>query len=348
MTQEEIRQRQEEINNKYWNELTYKSSKLYIEKMHELDDVVKEGKDGLRRDDTYHGHEAPVHKMYKLGTLHRKDEPLDCGYEFLIEYDTSEPTVGIYYGCKCLFPEGVDPAPYISRFNEEWESVRNEVCTLLNNTFPMKDFTHRFKMTNNANNGTYWPFWITLYEDEDIKEVGLRATKIIRFVYKRMLNGEKPAINEEPKPKNTKSLALTAFNNKAYDELVESIAEKLDKKGKNSAKYISKVDKILQEFIEVAKAEKIGIIQEAPLYERAWTVLLPAVDFTFLIRALLDFIAKDKDYKISIPWENLCRLFMDKRQRPWGDSTLRTLHNKAAKSKTKLEEAKLKIKQWLE
>lgn len=79
MTQKEIKQRQEEINNRYWNELTYKSSKHYIEKMHELDCVVKEGNEDLIRDDSYHGHEAPVHMMYKLGTLHRKEEPQDCG-----------------------------------------------------------------------------------------------------------------------------------------------------------------------------------------------------------------------------------------------------------------------------
>ena len=40
----------------------------------------------------------------------------------------------------------------------------------LKNTFPGKFFTHRFKPTNNANNHTYWPFWITLHEDEDIVE----------------------------------------------------------------------------------------------------------------------------------------------------------------------------------
>lgn len=209
----------------------------------------------------------------------------------------------------------------------------------------MKDFSHRFKMTNNAHNGTYWPFWITLYEDEDIKEVGLRATKIIRSVYERMFKGERPTINEEPKPKYTKSLALTAFTNKAYDDLVASIAEKHDKKGKNTAKYISKVDEILQNFIEGAKS--YGIIKEVFLYEKAWAVMLPAVNFTCLLKALLDFISKDKYYEIAIPWQNICRVFMDKGQKPWSNDTLKNSYQKVVKSKAKLEEAKSIIKQWL-
>lgn len=351
MTQEEIKQKQDEINNKYRNKLTYKSSKFYIKKMHELDDVVKCGKENLRRDDSYHGHEAPMHMMYKLGTLKCKEETQSCGYEFLIEYDKDEPTVGIYYGCKCLFPEGVDPSPYISRFNEEWESVRNEVLTLLNNTFPSKDFSYRFKMTNNANDGTYWPFWITLYVDEDIIEIALRATKIIRSVYEHMLGEQVYTPYKEPKPKKTTSLALTAFTEKAYDDLVASIVKKLGKNEKNITKYDREVRKILKVFIKNAESERI--IEKAQLYEKAWAVTWPAVDFTFLLKELLDFMCKDKSFKISVPWQNVCRVFMDMEQKPWGNDTLKMSFEKIVKygGKKNRDEKKKKaenlITKWL-
>lgn len=334
---------QEEINNRYWNELTYKSSGHYIRKMHELDDIINEGNEDLRRDDSYHGHNAPMHMMYKLGTLHRKGEPHGCGYEFLIEYDKDEPTVGIYYGCKCLFPEGVDPAPYISQFNEEWESVRNEICTLLNNIFPEKDFSHRFKMTNNANNGTYWPFWITLYEDEDICDVGLRATKIIREVYKRMLE-KRSTQYEKPKPKNTRELTLTAFTEKAYDDFVTSITKKLYPK--DIHKYESEVCEILKRFIKEATDK--GFIYDVPSYERAWAITLPAVDFAFLIEALFDFIGKNIGTAsvISPQWQNVCRVFLDKEERPWGKDVLKQFR-KVNDAKAKANEAQAIVAKWL-
>lgn len=53
------------------------------------------------------------------------------------------------------------------------------------NTFPGKSFTHHFEPTNNANNHTYWSFWITLHKDEDIVEVGTRAVRLIKSVYER-------------------------------------------------------------------------------------------------------------------------------------------------------------------
>lgn len=333
--------KQEDINNKYWDKLTYESSRHYIEKMHELNDIVKCGNAGLRRDDSYHGHDAPVHMMYKLETLKREEGSI--GYEFLIEYDKEEPTVGIYYGCKCLFPEGIDPAPYITLFNEEWESVRNEICTLLNNTFPEKDFSHRFKMTNNANNGTYWPFWITLYEDEDIRDVGLRATKIIREVYKRMLE-KRSTRYEKPKPKNTRELTLTAFTEEAYNDFATSIAKKLYPK--DIHKYESEVYKILKRFIKKATDE--GIIYDVPSYERAWAITLLAVDFAFLIEALFNFIGKNVGTAstINTPWQNVCRVFLDKEEKPWGKDALKN-SRKGKGAKAKANEAQAIVNKWL-
>lgn len=53
---------------------------------------------------SFHGIGAPNHLMYKIDTLYSQDG--HRAFEFLIEYDVYEPSVGIYYGCKGLTLEG--------------------------------------------------------------------------------------------------------------------------------------------------------------------------------------------------------------------------------------------------
>ena len=178
MEKDKIRER----NRKHWEELNGIASEFYKKKMRLLDEV-----EDFKADASFHGNKAPHHMMYKLETLYSKD---GCrGYEFLIEYDVYEPVVGIYYGCKGLILDENDKDG-MAMFNEEWEDIRYYVTAVLENTFPGKFFTHRFKPTNNANNHTYWPFWITLHEDEDIVEVGARAVCLIRSVYEGYLENE--------------------------------------------------------------------------------------------------------------------------------------------------------------
>ena len=119
-----------EVNEKYWRKLTEAASKSLQKKMHLLDDV-----DGFTRDDSFLGNKASNHMMYKLESLFSKDGHRE--YEFLVEYDIWEPTVGIYYGCKGLIHEGeVDKE--IAKFDDEWNEIVNEVLYVLNNTFPEK------------------------------------------------------------------------------------------------------------------------------------------------------------------------------------------------------------------
>ena len=178
MEKDKIRER----NREHWKRLNDEASEFYKKKMRLLDEV-----EDFKADASFHGNKAPHHMMYKLETLYSKD---GCrGYEFLIEYDVYEPVVGIYYGCKGLILDENDKDG-MAMFNEEWEDIRYYVTAVLENTFPGKFFTHRFKPTNNANNHTYWPFWITLHEDEDIVEVGARAVCLIRSVYEGYLENE--------------------------------------------------------------------------------------------------------------------------------------------------------------
>ncbi len=75
------------------------ASKVYTAKMLELG-----SRDKLKG--TLHHKDAPNHLMYKVDTLYSKDG--HRAYEFLLEYDVYEPTVGIYYGCKGLTLPGFD------------------------------------------------------------------------------------------------------------------------------------------------------------------------------------------------------------------------------------------------
>ena len=176
-----------EVNEAYWCELTKKASEKYKKTMRRMDSC-----EDFVRDDSFHGHEAPNHMMYKLETLYSKDG--HRAYEFLVEYDKWEPTVGIYYGCKGLILDG-DTDEEKTRFDSEWKEIKEELTFILNNVFTTIDFTPRFKPTNNLNNATYWPFWVTLNENEDIIKVAARATRIIREVYKRYHYCPRKAVN---------------------------------------------------------------------------------------------------------------------------------------------------------
>lgn len=117
-------------------------------------------------DCTLQGIPQKHHLMYKI-------EPLDhpsgrARYEFLVEYDRYEPHVGIYFGCKCITLGDTDHREMINMYMQEWNEIRPHICTVLNNSFPTKEFRHRFRVTNNGENHTFWPSWIGLYDDEDM------------------------------------------------------------------------------------------------------------------------------------------------------------------------------------
>ena len=311
-----------EVNERYWRKLTEAASKSLQDKMQQLDGV-----DVFRRDDSFLGNKAPNHMMYKLESLFSKDGHRE--YEFLIEYDKWEPTVGIYYGCKGLIHDGeVDEE--IVKFDEEWNEIINEVLYVLNNTFPEKDYTHRFKPTNNANDNTYWPFWISLYEDEDIIKVAARATIIIRNIYQKYLNGFVFKQHEiEPKQLVTK----TAFTKDAYIEFLLSL------KTDNNVKAFKK----LMEYLSANK-----LIERNETYESCWTVKMQNVDFAFLWAAFCEYIGIKKiEERAPVPWQDVTKIFVNKDgeafrdnlKRQYSDPTVPRKYDKLYAKKQKKKEA---------
>lgn len=289
----------------FWKKLNAESSQFYIKKIKELDNVSE-----LHRDDSFLFHKAPFHMMYKLGTIERKD--LGRAYEFLIEYEVTEPTVGIYYGCKGLILDGRDEEQ-IEEFNKEWEILKPVVTFYLNCTFPGKDFTFRFKPTNNSNDHTYWPFWVSLYEDEDIIDVGYRATAIIRKIYEGYLaNKHIPFIAEniQSTKKSKKVKTKTAFTAQAFSELEKSTDKEL-----------------LHQFISNLLRQRV--LAQAEVFEQGYYFTemedSTKLDIALLFKGFFDIVKERNHKKMSkkTPWEDFCQVFLDGDGLPFSAASLK-------------------------
>ena len=168
---------EQRLLDKYFTEYRQK----YITRISKLEELCK-----FKSENSYNGQNAPNHIMYKLvmknGCTILKRQDGSIGYEFLIEFDKNDVEYGIYYGCRAsIFDK--DQRNGIITAENDWATMRGEISNVLNDTFVNKDFSKRFQKTNNANNRTFWPFWISLGEDEDIVGVAARAVELIGRCY---------------------------------------------------------------------------------------------------------------------------------------------------------------------
>lgn len=298
---------------------TAEASEFYRQKMmdlinhdyarrHDLRGYVPNGKGGTFV-------ELPATLMYRIDTLKSADG--HRLYEFLIEYDIDTPCTGIYYGCRGITIEGYDHAKEIEQFRKEREIVLPEMCQILNNTFPLKDFSHRFKLTDNVNDNTYWLFWITLNEEEDIKKVGITATTILRNVFRRYLNGEQ--LLNTPLPQKHLEKAVTCFTHDTYRALLQQIRY-VDGQKKEDKQKTADARELFEKFIIGAEHQRILAVDSN--YECAWRVMLKNVDFVRMIYAFFShlyqlglinksFRANQDDETIEIPWAHLQKVFLD-------------------------------------
>lgn len=257
---------------------------------------VSEDKDFVR-DDTYNGVHSDHHIMFKLrcdenGSTHLVSHDGHRGYEFLIEFDVHDTAYGIYYGCRGLILGG-DQEEEINRFMEEWKELSRMVRTVLNNTFVNIDFIpERFQPTNNANNRTFWPFWISLYQGEDVLKVAARGTKLIYRVYKDYLESGN-SLGAAPRAKKKVDLGTTRFTEDAYQAVLRSIKDK------------SKRDRF-EYFLKRAVQEDVGLLVMDPHYEKAWRVKGDRSNeaFALFLEELCKEIGliKKKKHGEDIPW----------------------------------------------
>ena len=309
------------FNNEYYiQKFTKEAEAFYLAKMQKLAPL------GL--DNTYNKNGKRFHAdnflMYKLPTSYVDGGKV--GYEFLIEYEVGNPSVGIYYGCKAYVADG-DLDYWLNRFTEEWLSVKNVVCQSLNNLFPDKDFSQRFKVTDNANDGNFWPFWITLYEDEDIIDVGVRAIEIIKKIYDKYIIDKEPF--EQCEIKQQKKLVTeTAFTNSAYQTLLNYIGTPVNKTEVVFKEGITLFEKTLED------AERNKILVKNVLYEKAWEVQVDSVEFsTFIVELFqkLRYLYKSvygRNFKEKVPWNLINKIFLNGHGFAYGKDNLRISYQK--------------------
>lgn len=114
----------DESNDYYCCKYIAEASKFYEEKM------LKLGSRESLKTSIPHV-ELPEHMAYKLEPIKSADS--HRLYEFLIEYHTKKPSEGIYYGCRGITLDGYNHNEEIEQFRKDWDIVKPELCTILNN-----------------------------------------------------------------------------------------------------------------------------------------------------------------------------------------------------------------------
>ena len=330
-----------------------KYSPRYIKKICTLNDLKYDnGSFVFNRDDTYNGIKADRHIMYKLPPLHNEDGSIY--YEFLIEFDKKDPSLGIYYGCKGLIKKG-DNEEKIKEMDEEWEIIKKNVIERLNGLFPEKSFDNRFKDTDNANDNTYWPFWIPLYEDENIKEVAARVTIILRDEYKRFLE-KKYKADETSKFRIKKKVpsvkgevhSVTRFTEESWESLKRPwVDKKADTQKKKKSETDIKMEmaeeiweKLLKKFVERCIEEEL-LVEDNDKFEKAFRWKYDKNQLSYMLNLLVEgpllnkfrkeYLEKYKREtgklppKVKVPWKLIIRSFLDQNGEILKESSIKTI-----------------------
>lgn len=270
------------------------ASGRYIQKMHLLDsccsaDHAAEDADGnplLHRDDRVRDKEMPVHMMYKYGApLISKDG--SRAYTFNIEFCKDTPSEGIYYGAFGLALRGTIEE-HIDAFDREWAAIRPMAAQVLGNTFCNPCYNMLFRPTDNINDNTYWPFWISLGENEDIVEVAFRAVRIIRRLYEAFFAG---GIDEQNGHCCRVSLQKPCY------PCTENAFARIGDNGR-----AQNIKTEVLRFFEWC--ERGLLLSRSPFYDRAWMIVESTTKFAFLVDAYFDELRKRNIYKKpTTPWK---------------------------------------------
>ena len=175
----------------------------------------------------------PNHLMCKLAVL--RDEINRINYEFLIEYDIFDPSTEIYYGIKAISDDSVSNNDFIKNAEREWIGIRdfNKERSEKNKEKKKRgDFyatnRHRFKETDNSNNGTFWPFWIRYKEGESLSKVVYNLSTVFND-YKE--NSKTPlSCLTEKFDEIYEIIKNKSFDNRPYEELENYISDNLTQK----------------------------------------------------------------------------------------------------------------------
>ncbi len=294
--------------------MNYIASGKYVRKMHLLDDYcspvaeTEDGKPLLHREDMVRDRFMPSNRMYKYGPP--ITTPDECrAYTFNVEYCTDTPSEGIYYGAFGIVLKGtIDDQK--DNFDREWAAIRPIAAQVLGNTFDNPYFNLLFRETDNVDHDTYWPFWLSLGEDEDIVEVAFRAVRIIRRIYKAYFDKELDSYKFKPRKETVK---------KPYFPCTEKAFENIGDNG--TAENIK--DEVLR-FFEWCQKELL--LSRNNLYDMAWTINEAPTKFAFLVEAYFkDLIRRGIYEKKSVPWKAIGSVLLNQDGLLMGEGNLKIL-----------------------
>jgi hypothetical protein len=292
------------MNLAHWQKYMQRASADYIHKINGLASFSSD-RGSFHIDNSFHGIPAPNHIIYKLGA------PLLCangahGYEFVVEYDRFEPNVGIYFGAKALIYDTANAEAQIEFINNEWEQLRPAVMLALSNMYPDCHFNsaQRYKLTDNANNFTYWPFWIVLHEHEPIEIAG-HAVTVIRKLYEQLIAGNCPKCQlseRTPQPR-----IEAAFTNAAHRRLINAII------GKDTDR-ADQITAAVNTFIE--QMLHADIIVRTPIFEHAYCLKnIDMTDFAFLVVTFIESLSASDNNTKRTPWQCIVNTFISANMR---------------------------------
>jgi hypothetical protein len=89
--------------------------------------------------------------IYGRFTMNKKE------YSLLIEYNYQHPEEGIYYGCKCEKTENMSR----DEIDNDWKEIIPQISDIICKKALLSPY--------GIEQGSYWPFWIRLDENEPTK-----------------------------------------------------------------------------------------------------------------------------------------------------------------------------------
>lgn len=242
-------------------------------------------------------------------------------YDFLIEYDIYHPSHGIYFGCRSTTLPDFNHTEETNAALKEWNAVLPMALRRLNNVFPEKDFSCRLRDTDNDNDRTFWPFWISLHEDESPHDVACMALRIIYKAYLDNVSGIGLEIVMPDRDSIVYPAVRTAFTFESYETFLKRLA--------SNVMAVSVVDKRETNILEAVRLFEVmlrglderGMIHRNEAYEYGWCLSqdVSDIEFTALIKTFFHLLTLRLGLgsQVKAPWQHIIRMFLRHDETPF-------------------------------
>lgn len=242
-------------------------------------------------------------------------------YDLLLEYDIYHPSHGIYFGCRSTTFPGFNHIEETNAALKEWNAILPMALRRLNNVFPEKDFTCRLRDTDNDNDKTFWPFWISLHEDESPHDVACVALRILYKAYLDYVAGNCLEIVLPDRNSIVYNTVKTAFSLESYEAFLKRLA--------SNVIAVSVVDKREANILEAVRLfetmlrglEDKGMAHRNEAYECGWCLSqnFSDIEFAALIKTFFHLLTLRLGLgsQVKTPWQHIIRLFLRHDETPF-------------------------------